>query len=165
MTTTQVEKTNRLFELIEDIEFGMLVTETADGSLRSRPMAVKTSGSDQNLWLMTDKGSAKLLEISENRKVNVSFSKPGSHQFVSVSGTAAVTDDQSKINELWDSSADVWYPDGASSDQVTLIKVDPEDAEYWCPKSNLFVSMYKLATAAMSGERPEDMGTNEKIEL
>lgn len=165
MTTTQVEKTAKLFELIEDIEFGMLVTEASDGSLRSRPMAVKTTDTDDCLWFMTDKGSAKLLEIAENGKVNVSFAKPGSHQFVSVSGVASITDDQSKINQLWDSSADVWYPEGANSEKLTLIQVQPEDAEYWCPKSNMFVSMYKLATAAMTGERPDDMGTNEEIDL
>ena len=165
MNTKQTETTTKLFELIEDIEFGMLVTEASDGALRSRPMSVKTTDSDQCLWFMTDKGSAKLLEIKENCQVNISFAQPSGHKFVSVSGTASITDDQSKIDELWDSSAATWYPDGKDSPKLTLIRVEPDDAEYWCPKSNMFVSLFKIASAAMDGERPTDLGENKKVEM
>ena len=158
------EKKEKLFELIKDFEYGMLVTETSDGSLRSRPMSAKTTETDDCIWFLTNKESAKILEIKQHSKVNVSFAKPGSFTFISISGTASVTDDQNKIDEVWTADAGIWFPGGKDDPDLTLVKVDPTDAEYWCSKSNMFVSLYKIAMAKLEGEKP-DLGINQKVEL
>lgn len=158
------EKTEKLFKLIGGIEYAMLVTECEDGSLRSRPMSAKTTDADQCIWFLTSKDSAKILEIKNERQVNVSFARPSEKTFVSVSGVATVTDDRAKIDEVWTSDAALWFPDGKDDPDLTLIKVEPTDAEYWSSDEGMFVSLYKMATAAMNSERP-DLGTNETVDL
>jgi len=164
-TKTEAEKIEKMFSLIENMEYGMLVTKLNDGSLRSRPMSTKTTDTDDCLWFLTDADSAKILEIEENRQVNISFSQPSNHTFVSVTGTASVTNDKSKLDEIWGTDAELWFPEGKSSPNLTLIKVAPTTAEYWSSDDGLFVSIYKMATAAMSGNRPDDLGSNETVKL
>ena len=161
---TTENKTEKLFELIEGIEYAMLVTETSSGALRSRPMSARTTDSDLCVWFLTNKDSAKVLEIEENQKVNVSFSRPDDFTFISISGIASVTDDPDKIEEVWTTDAGIWFPDGKDDPDLALIRVQPTDAEFWCPKNGIFVSLFKMAKAVMDGEQP-DLGRNEQVDF
>ena len=158
------DKKGKLFELIDGIEIGMLVTVSSHGDLRSRPMSVRTTDTDHYIWFLTDKDSAKVLEIENHCRVNVSFSRPSDFTFVSVSGTATLSDDRNKIDEIWTADAGIWFPEGKDDPRLTLIRVEPTDAEYWCSTGNRFVNLFKIASAAIRGEQP-NVGSNRKIDF
>ena len=132
--------------------------------MRGRPMSTKTSDNDRCLWFLTHKDSAKVLEVQDDSRVNVSFADPSKYTFVSVSGHASVTDDKAKIDELWTADAGLWFDDGKNDPNLTLIKVEPTDAEYWSSKNGSFVTLFKMAKAAVTGEQP-DIGVNEKLDM
>lgn len=162
MATDTQKDTKKLFKMIEGIEFAMLVTETSNGTLRSRPMSVKTTDSDDCLWFLTNDESGKVLEIESNRQVNVSFARPSDHTFISVSGIAQITDDRDKVDEVWTADAGLWFKDGKNDPNLTLIRVEPSQAEYWCPKSNQVVSLFEMAKSAIDRSEP-DLSENETI--
>lgn len=156
----------KLRELIEDIEVAMLVTLTGNGMLHGRPMATRLAEDNDNLWFFTDKDSTKVFEIEGERQVNVSYARPESNRYVSVSGTASVVNDRQMIDKLWTPMARVWFPDGKSDTRLTLIKVMPIMAEYWDEPAGAFASLYELTKSVVTGERiNKEFADNEKVDM
>src|SRR5689334_14244939 len=93
----------KMQELLKDFDAAMLVTRSDEGSLRARPMALADIDDDGALWFLTERGSAKVQEISEEHQVNVAMQS--SNKFISISGTAAPVEDRQKLDEIWN---DAW---------------------------------------------------------
>ncbi len=163
--TTHSESIEKLNDLIQDIDIAMMVTEEADGTLRSRPMSTQKTEFDGNLWFFTNINSGKVDEAQQNRQVNLSYSEPDDQTYVSVSGTATVTRDQAKIDELWNPSLKAWFPDGKDSPDVALMKIHVTQAEYWDEPSGAMVALYGMAKAVVTGNSPSDIGDHEKVSL
>src|SRR5688572_26063776 len=100
MQDTRQEAIKKLNDLIEGIDFGMLMTIDG-GHLRSRPMSTQDFEFDGDLWFFTSSKTHKIEEIEKDNRVNVSYAAPESNTYVSVSGTAEVVKDQAKIGEYW----------------------------------------------------------------
>ena len=120
-----------LGSMIEDIEIAMLVTRSRDGHYVSRPVATQKTEFDGDLWFFTSAASHKAAEIKAHPKVNVSYASQDRNTYVSVSGTATVRRDRSKIDALWSDVLKVYFPNGKDDPDVTLIRVKVETAEYW----------------------------------
>ena len=52
---------DKLFELVKDIEIGMLTTRRPDGHLESRAMATQRRAAGADLWFVSCDGTAKRL--------------------------------------------------------------------------------------------------------
>lgn len=154
-----------LREVIKGIKVAMLVTETTDGSLRSRPMVTQGTEFDGELWFFTDVGSAKVFEIESDRHVNICYADPGHDKYVSVSGLASLLNDRKKIRELWNPLAKAWFPGGADDPELTLIRVRPTAAEYWDNSSGRLVGIAGFLKAAATGEQVKEPGKHEKISM
>ena len=134
MTDNQDRKQiiEKLRKMIKDIDFGMLTTVDEDGSLRSRPMSANRKVEfDGDVWFFTYGNSHKVLEAQKNPQVNVSFSDIKDSKYVSLSGTAELVRDREKIKELWLPELKAWFPDGVDTDDIALLKINAEKAEYW----------------------------------
>ena len=151
---TRNEKLEKLYKLIGDNTSAMLVTQTATGQLRSRPMAMHTTDEDAAIWFMTDRTSAKILQINENRQVNISFSNSVDGQYVSISGTATIVEDRVKVQKMWSAAATKWFPGGVGDPNLTLIRVGPTIAEYWDSNLGAFVTAYEIAKATLTSPNP-----------
>ena len=126
MTETRVEK---LDDLIEDFETAMLVTRSTEGMLRARPMAIARHERGGELYFATRAEDGKLEEILQSSDVAVTMQSDG--QYLSISGTATIQTDQALAEELWSGSMRLWFPQGTSDRQLTVIVVEPHYAEYW----------------------------------
>lgn len=154
-----------LREVIKDINVAMLVTETADGSLRSRPMVTQKTDAGGELWFFSDVDSAKVFEIESERHVNVTYADPSHDKFVSVSGVASLLNDRAKMRELWNPAAKAWFPGGADDPRLTLIRVRPTAAEYWDTPSGRLINIAGWVKAVTSGERLDKPGKHEKVSM
>jgi general stress protein 26 len=81
------------------------------------------------VWLATGLETGKVDQIEENPKVGVVAQSPTA--YVSISGTAELHRDRKLIDELWQESWKVWFPEGKSDPNLALIAVRLERAEYW----------------------------------
>lgn len=126
MTESQVKK---LDDLIDDFETAMLVTRSIEGKLRARPMAIARHERGGELYFATRAEDGKLEEILRSPDVAVTMQNDG--QYLSLSGTATIQTDQLLAEELWSESMRLWFPEGSSDRQLTIIVVEPRYAEYW----------------------------------
>lgn len=156
---SQNNKSERVWEILEDASHCMLVTRDGD-MIRARPMALYPRKDDNAVYFLSDVRHHKDEEIRLLPDVCITLEADNVH--LSLSGTAAISRDAEKIAELWDDAAEAWF-EGKDDPNVRLLEVRPAAAEYWDRPGQIMASL-KTKGAALTGKRP-DMGENEKVAM
>lgn len=149
-------------KILEHAKIAQLTTVDLKGNLVSRPLELQETDSDGNLWFFTQDPSPKADEIRANPHVNVAVHD--SKGYLSISGTASLTKDEAKIEELWKSSVSAWFEGGREDPSIALIKVDSDTAEYWASDEPRVASAFKIAKSAVTGDTP-NIGKNDVVDL
>lgn len=152
---------DRTWDLMKTIGYAMLVTRDGD-KLRARPMTAYVERDEDTIYFLTDARQHKDEEITRAPAVNLSFADTRSQKYVSVSGTAAVSNDRDKIRQLFSTPARAWW-DNADDPNIRVLKVRPEEAEFWDSPGKL-IAYTKMAAAVVSGARPQ-IGGNRKVAM
>lgn len=155
MNSNQVQ---RLADLIRGIESAMFTTINPDGSVTSRPMVVQDFDFDGDLWFFTHRQSGKVDAISEDSHVCLAFMDPARDRYVSMSGTAEVIDDPYTIRRRFTDAFSRWFPEGVEDEDLVLIRVHVNRAEYWdAPHSEVMESFcFTTPTARSLGRLYEE---------
>ena len=153
--------TDRAWDLMKKIGFAMLVTRDGD-KLRARPMSAYLERENNAIFFLTDARRHKDEEIARNPNVNLSFANAGDQKYVSLTGTAFVSNDRAKIKQLFSTPAKAWW-NSAEDPNIRVLKITPDDAEFWDSPGSV-VSYVKMAAAAVTGTRP-DLGDNRKVAM
>ena len=155
-----------LWELIKEIKFGMFTHSHADGRLHSHPLTTQNKSIDEGamLYFFVPKSGEIAQRLQSEGNVNVAYADPDADSYVSVSGSASLLEDQAKKDELFSSMAKAWFPKGAGDPNLGLIQVRIHHAEYWDVKESKMVQLAKMATAAITGKRP-DLGEHREVNL
>jgi general stress protein 26 len=152
---------DRAWDLIKKIGFAMLVTRDGD-KLRARPMSAYLEREENAIYFLTDARRHKDEEIARNPGVNLSFANASDQKYVSVTGTAVVSNDRARIKQLFSTPAKAWW-NSADDPNIRVLKITPDDAEFWDSPGSV-ISYVKMAAAAVTGSRP-DIGDNRKIAM
>jgi general stress protein 26 len=165
-TDQQKQELPKIYEKIKDIDIAMLTTvDRAKGTLHSRPMSTnKQVEPDGTIWFFTYCNSEKATEVEKHQNVNLSYSDPENQKYVSISGSAEITEDKAKMKELWSPILKAWFPEELETPNIALLKVSIAEAEYWDSTSNKMVQLFQIAKAIITGEEA-DYGKHEKIDL
>lgn len=151
MSTSTSE--DKLRDLLKDFHVAMLTTRTSTGELRARPMAVADVDSQGVIWLLTDRGSEKMEEISHDSHVNVTMQS--STKFVSYSGTAAPDHNRTKIGQLWKTPWTIWFPNGKEDPDLVLIRIQGHSGEYWDMSGTSGIKyLIEAGSAYLAGTKP-----------
>jgi general stress protein 26 len=153
--------TDRVWDLMKKIGFAMLVTRDGE-KLRARPMSAYLERESNTIYFLTDARRHKDEEIARNASVNLSFANASDQKYVSITGTAVVSNDRAKIKQLFSTPAKAWW-DSAEDPNIRVLKITPDDAEFWDSPGSV-VSYVKMAAAAVTGTRP-DLGDNRKVAM
>ena len=163
-TKSRSENIQKINELIKDVRIAMLTTADENGVLRSRPMATQKTEFDGDLYFFTKEHSPKMDEVEKDHNVNVAYSNPDKQHYVSLSGTAKIINNRAKIEELWSPELKAWFPDGLEDPELSLLKIETSQAEYWDTPNSTVVYLVGLAKAIATGETYHP-GENEKVQL
>jgi general stress protein 26 len=138
----------KFIELMEDLPIGMLTTYGPDGP-RSVPMARQQVEPSAELWFITARDTRHVEDIGLDPKVSLTFSSRDA--WVAITGTAAVVDDQARLEELWNTFAEAWLPGGPGDPNATLIRVDVDQVEYWDSPGGKLATMVSLVKSKLTG--------------
>jgi len=158
MTDTKIDE---VWRLMASIRFCMFSNWNGE-RLHSRPMGAFVRRAEDAIYFFTDDRAHKDEEIRAYPQICLTFADPHGQKYVSVSGTAEINSDRAKIEELWAVPAKVWWstPDNP---HLRLIKVTPEQAEYWDAPGNVMSSL-KIAFTLATGKRL-GYGDHKKVAL
>jgi general stress protein 26 len=168
-TITSEKKLDELYGLIEGIEIAMFTTRRRDGRLVSRPMATQTQAEGSDLWFVTDIESNKLDELTFDPQVNLAYYKDRTREWVSVSGTAKVTQDRRLIHELYRRDWKAWFGDmggerdgGPDDPRLALILVDVESVVYLKLDKPQPIVLFEVVKGMVTGT-PPDVGVQREV--
>ena len=161
MANDNARDVDRAWELMKKIGFAMLVTHDGD-KLRARPMSAYLERENNAVYFLTDARRHKDEEIAKHPGINLSFADASDQNYVSVTGTAVVSNDRAKIKQLFSTEAKAWW-DSADDPNIRVLKITPDDAEFWDSPGTV-ISYVKMAAAAVTGTRPE-IGDNRKVAM
>jgi general stress protein 26 len=157
------KKIDDLYDLIDGIEVAMMTTRRADGQLVSRAMATQQRAAGADLWFVTDVATHKLEELETDPHINLSYYKDRTREWVSVSGTARIVQDRSRIEELYQPDWRMWFGDeggkrdgGPGDPRMALIAVDADTVVYTKQDAATPVVLFEVAKGLVTGEPPRD---------
>ena len=160
---SETESVDRAWTLIKEIGICMFVTHSgSNDALRARPMGVTAERDEHKLYMMADVRAYEDDEIKANQHVCCAFADKSSNKYVSVTGNASVSRDKALIKKIWSPASKVWF-DSPEDPNICVLTVTPSDAEFWDGDGKV-VSMVKMASAAVSGKRP-DLGDVKKVKI
>ena len=153
---------DKLYEMIDDIEIGMMTTRRRDGHLESRAMATQKRAAGADLWFVSCEGTAKLQDLENDPHVNLAFLKTGTMEWISVSGTATISRDRAKIHELYAPDWKMWFSEegdprhGTPDDpRMVLIGVKIHAAVFLEVNKPKPVVLYEMAKGWLTGSDPK----------
>jgi len=157
----------QLWDLIHEMRFGMLTHRHADGSLHAHPLTTQNRelGADDCLYFFVSRATELGQRLRADGNVNVAYASPEKDTYVSVTGQARVLDDARLRKELFSPMAKAWFPGGPDDPDLELVQVRIGSAEYWNVRENKAVQLYKMAKAAATGTRPDDLGEHGEVRL
>jgi general stress protein 26 len=123
------EARHHLYAVIRGFKTALLITHAAGEGMHARPLAVADVPADGEILFATSSASPKVAEIEADPRVLVTFQN--GTQFACVSGTARVSRDRARLQQLWSESWRIWYPAGVEDPTLCLLAVQPSEAEYW----------------------------------
>ena len=157
------EAKDKIKELAEDIDFTMMCTNLNNTPFHSIPMSTKEVDENGNIWFLSNKESHHIHHILEDKRTILLYSKPGSMSFLKLYGKSQVVNDKERIKSLYGSMDDTWF-DGVNDPNLCAIEVKPQEAEYWEPKHNKLVSLFKMGVGAITGSEP-DLGNTGSLKI
>jgi general stress protein 26 len=159
--TSTSRKIDDLYKLIDGIEIAMFTTRRPDGQLVSRPMATQERVTGTDLWFVTDVSSGKLDELESDPHVNLAYYNVKSREWVSVAGTATITQDRNLIKELYKPDWKAWFGDnggaedgGPDDPRLALVLVEAQSVEYLVATKPRPVVLFEVAKAMVTGSTP-----------
>ena len=126
-----------LSKKMRSIDFTMLTTRTASGALTSRPMSNNGDVDyDGDSWFFTTEDAGMVADIMGDPIVGLTLTgdkgllgKPGI--FIAIEARAELIRDKAQFVAHWTKDLDRWFPQGADSPNLVLIKAHASRIAYW----------------------------------
>ncbi len=154
---------SKLYDLVDDIKIAMLTTIDGRGTPHTRPMANQKADRSGAIWFFTDKDGSVAANIKSNPKLTLGYASSGA--YVSLGGRGEMVDDRARIAELWSEDVKAWFPKGKTDPNLTLLKVVPDEGEFWTFPSAPLSMAIGYVKAKLTGEPADDIGEHEKVAL
>lgn len=159
------QNVEKLIEMVKDVRICMLITNEKNAeNLSGRPMSIAKIDDDGTMWFFTKESSYKVDEIEESKKVSIAITNESSNNYLMINGTATLVNDKTKMAALWNSIMKVWFPLGLEDPDMALIKVVPNEVNYWDSSSSKMVVLFNMLKAIVTGKE-YDEGEHGKISL
>jgi general stress protein 26 len=121
---------SKIVAFFKTYEYSNLITIDSYGMPKARMMENLEFGDDLVCWFGTGASSPKVQEIKANPKACVFFYQPRDHSSIRLQGEAMVVTDVALRKKRWRENWAVYWPDGPTNEDFTLIKIVPRQITY-----------------------------------
>lgn len=150
------DQARALDDVVNGGDVAMVTTIDTPSTLTSRPMTIAAVARG-HVDFLVDVTADWIPHAEGGRPVNVAVSSGGRNDWVSLTGTATVDRDRSRIEELWNPAAGAYFDD-ASDPNIGVLRVDVSNGEYWsAPAGGPVGRLVHLVSAALGdgeGDKP-----------
>ena len=115
-------------------------------------MTAQEVDAEGNIWFFSAIDSDVNKEIAQYKQVQLFFSNPEKNIYLTLNGNAEIIINSYKVDELWSPLVKIWFKEGKEDPNLSLIKVNTKDANYWDADGNKMVNFFKLIASAVTGK-------------
>lgn len=156
---------DKFIEMVKDVRVCMLITNDKNTeTVSGRPMSISKIDADGTMWFFTRASSYKVEEIEESKNLSIAITNESNQNYLMINGIGNLVKDKTKMKELWSSILKVWFPKGLDDPDMILIKVTPNEVNYWDSSSSTMVVLFNILKAIVTGKEYEE-GEHGKINL
>lgn len=149
----QQQYLGKFLKMIKDVRICMMISNENEGEhLSGRPMAINKVDDDGTIWFFSKKSSQQTTELDHQKNVSLAIVNEGDNNYLMVNGTADLVNDKEMMKELWSSKMKAWFPLGLEDPDMTLIKVSPEEVNYWDSNSSSMIVLFSMIKAIVTGK-------------
>lgn len=110
----------------------MMTTVGKNGELHSRPMLHnKTLEINDTLYFFSMKNAMKIHDLDSNPVISLTYQQSDKGGFIQIYGNGYVEDNPEKMAPHWDKQLDAWWPGGAHTEGICMIRVEIKWIRYW----------------------------------
>lgn len=159
------EAIEKIKEMVDKIDISMMCSFTSESDYpHTVPMSRQEVDDEGNIWFLFSSESETHRNLVKNNKISLQYAHVGDYNFLSIDGTAEISQDKERIDKYWNKMIEAWFEKGKEDPRIRVLKVTPVDAHYWDNKSNKFVTIMKVAVSAISGQQL-DIGREGELNL
>ena len=148
------EAIEKLKDMVDKIDMGMMGTyQEGSEFIYAVPMSRQEVDEQGNIWYLLSSESETYQNLEKNKNVSILFSDTSNFNFLSLNGQAEISQDQARIEKYWNKMIEVWFEKGKEDPRIRVLKVVPSEAHYWDNKTNKLVTMFKVLSSAVTGQK------------
>lgn len=148
------EAVEKLKDMVDKIDMGMMGTyQEGNEFIYAVPMSRQEVDEQGNIWYLLSSESETYHNLEKNKNVTILFSDTSNFNFLSLNGQAEISQDQARIDKYWNKMIEVWFEKGKEDPRIRVLKVVPSEAHYWDNKTNKLVTMFKVLSSAVTGQK------------
>ena len=118
--------------LINQIDICLFSTRGEGGQLHARPMSNNGQVEwDGQSWFFAPTDGRLVAELRADPAAVAAYRAEESFDFIAVSGRTALETDPDLKRQYWLPELERWFPNGPEDANVTLIRLDAEQAQWW----------------------------------
>jgi len=140
----------KVLGIARSARFCMVTVSNGADDLLSRPMTPQEVSGEGEVWFLIDTTGEQAAQVMANPAVNLAF--VDSSTWLSISGEGKVVSDKDKVEELWSSAAEAWFPTGPSDPRLGVLCVRGKSAEYWDAPGGRIATVLSFIKAKATGE-------------
>jgi general stress protein 26 len=122
----------------------------------ARPMSVQKTDDSGNIWFLSSVDSKKNAELLANPKAKLFFQGSSHSDFLELHGEVSISQEKTKIKELYDPIVKVWFTEGVDDPRITVLQFKPQTGYYWDTKHGNAIAGIKMLIGAISGKTLDD---------
>jgi general stress protein 26 len=147
----------KIKELVDKASTCFFCTNLQSGHpFATRPMSVQKLDDSGIFWFLSANDSHKNAELTSNPQVQLLFQGSDYSDFLTLYGTATISQDKQKIKELWNPILKTWFNEGVDDPRISVIRVAPASGYYWDTKNPMAIGMIKRVAGAIVGKTLDD---------
>ena len=152
------EARDKLRALLAEFPIAFMVTIDG-GEMTARPIGVvgDHAAFDGTLWFITDRRSHKVQAIERGCAARLLFQNDARGTYLHLEGRATIVENPAQLKKLYTPVQRTWFPDGPEDPNITLIRFDVDQGDYWDGHQSMVRLALAFAKAVVTG-RPGASG-------
>jgi general stress protein 26 len=107
----------------------------------TRPMTAQIEGEGGPIWFFTASDTSIARDVGSGKRAIMTFAAKDHELFAAVHGKLVTDNDRATIDRLWSPFIAAWFEGGKDDPKLTLLRLDPDDAQIWENGSSLFAGI------------------------
>ncbi len=153
----------RLWKALEDERTGMLGLTGPDAD-HMQPMTGFCERGPGAIWFFLRRDNHLIQSLSQGAKAMYCLNTKDHEVWACIAGSLYEQHDQERIDKYWNPVVAAWFPEGKDDPELTLLRLDLDDAQVWVSRKGPIRFALEIAKANLTKSEP-DLGDQARLNL